>query len=39
MSINPAEEESETVNEMGRIIRGIGMAGMQAREADERKRD
>lgn len=39
MSINPAEEESETVNEMGRIIRGIGMAGMQAREAAERKRD
>ena len=37
--MNPAEEESETVNEMGRIIRGIGMAGMQAREAAERKRD
>ena len=39
MSMNPAEEESETVNEIGRIARGLGMAGMQAREAAERKRD
>lgn len=39
MSINPAEEESESVNEIGRIARGIGMAGMQMKEATERKRD
>lgn len=39
MSINPADEEAETVNEMGRIARGLGMAGMQVREASERKRD
>ena len=39
MSVNPAEEESESVNEMGRIARGLGMAGMQMREASERKRD
>ena len=39
MSVNPAEEESESINEMGRIARGLGMAGMQMREASERKRD
>src|SRR5690625_5199783 len=39
MSVNPAEEESESVNEIGRIARGLGMAGMQLREAQERKRD
>lgn len=39
MSVNPAEEESESVNEIGRISRGLGMAGMQMREASERKRD
>lgn len=39
MSVNPAEEESESINEVGRIARGLGMAGMQMREAQERKRD
>ena len=34
MSINPADEESESVNELGRIARGVGMAGMQLRHDD-----
>ncbi|MGW9825578.1 hypothetical protein ACUXNS_000562 [Brevibacterium pityocampae] len=39
MSVNPAEEETESFNEMGRIARGLGMAGMQIKEAGERKRE
>ncbi|GAA4383878.1 hypothetical protein GCM10023167_03880 [Brevibacterium pityocampae] len=39
MSVNPAEEETESFNEMGRIARGLGMAGMQIKEAGARKRE